>query len=416
MKIDIRQKPPTASPTHVVQDYFTAFGRGDIDGVLAVLSDDVVWHVDGTTSVSTVGLLRGRDRVKEWLIAFPANFIPRVFAIDRLFESGDQVIAIGRFRHTIASTGNTVGSDLAIRFTLRDGLIVRYQILEDSLLLAQAFEPNDAWSDKKIRINGTIYAYTDRGEGPSLVFTHGLFVDRTIFDAQVAILAKSHRCIVLDMPGHGASGYRAGGWTLDDLADDLALMIAELSLGPVIFVGQSQGGMIGMRLAASRRGLVSGLVLIGTNARAEYPERIETWRDLRKTLLDGDDGQREAAFAMVQKRLNAPEWLARESALAAEERRIMLGHDRNGVALALDAATLKRTDIRPLLKNITAPTLVICGDADRATPIELSQEMASAIAGSRLEVLAGVGHHAPLEAPAAVTAALSRFIDGVEQV
>jgi pimeloyl-ACP methyl ester carboxylesterase len=91
----------------------------------------------------------------------------------------------------------------------------------------------------------------------------------------------------------------------------------------------------------------------------------------------------------------------------------MLGHDRNGVTLALDAATLKRTDIRPLLKNITTPTLVICGDADRATPIELSREMASAIAGSRLEVLAGVGHHAPLEDPAAVTAALSRFISGV---
>jgi pimeloyl-ACP methyl ester carboxylesterase/ketosteroid isomerase-like protein len=404
------EESPTISAAATVQAYFTAFASGDIEGTLALMTEDVVWHVAGSTDVSTVGLLRGRARVRNWLTSFPESFIPRVFAIDRLFENSDVVIAFGRFRHTVRATGRTVGSNLAIRFTVHDGLIARYQILEDSLLLSRAFDPADPWDQHKVRINGVTYAYSDRGEGPIVVFAHGLFVDRTIFDAQVATLEASHRCIVLDMPGHGRSGYRKEDWTLDDIADDLALMIEELSLGPVAFVGQSQGGMVGLRLAARRQELVSRLVLIGTSARAEYPERLDDWRALHHTLLHGSEAELEAAFASVQQRINGPIWLAGAAEAARHERSVMLAHDRTGIALALEAASLKREDVRALLPNILAPTLILCGDADRATPLELSQEMASAIVGGRLQVLPGVGHHPPLEAPTEVAAALKAFL------
>lgn len=88
----------------------------------------------------------------------------------------------------------------------------------------------------------------------------------------------------------------------------------------------------------------------------------------------------------------------------------MLSHDRVGVTLALDAAVIGREDTQSLLHNITAPTLVICGDADRATPVALSREIASVISRARIEVLSGVGHHPPLEAPHEVAAALRRFL------
>jgi 3-oxoadipate enol-lactonase len=232
------------TPTSLVESYFAALGTGDIEGALALLTEDVIWHVDGAVGVSTVGLLQGRERVRRWLERFPQNFKPLVFAIDRLFESGDEVMAVGRFRHTVLATSRTAGSDLAIRFTVRDGQIARYQILEDSLLLARAFDPDGRWDFHEVKVNGAAYAYSDRGEGRVVIFAHGLFVDHTIFDAQVADLESAHRCISLDMPGHGRSGYREAGWTLDDVADDLALMIEEQSLGPVAFVGQSQGAWL----------------------------------------------------------------------------------------------------------------------------------------------------------------------------
>lgn len=408
MSTPIEKERVAVSPAATVQAYFAALANGDIEGALALMAEDVVWHVDGSTTVSTVGLLRGRERVRSWLTSFFENFIPRVFTIDRLFENGDAVIAFGRFRHTVVVTGRTVGSDLAIRFTVRDGQISRYQILEDSLLLSRAFDTASDWHEHKLRVNGVTYAYSDRGEGPAVIFAHDLFVDHTIFDAQVSALEGSHRCIVPDMPGHGRSGFR--GWTLDDLADDFALMIEELSLGPVIFVGQSQGGMVGMRLAARQPNLVSRLVLIGTSARPEYPERLDDWRVLRHTLLQGSEAEREAAFALVQERINGSIWLANAPEAARHERCVMLAHDRIGVALALEAASLKREDGRALLPNILAPTLVLRGDADRATPPELSREIASALVHGKLQILPSVGHHPPLEEPAEVVAALRAFL------
>jgi 3-oxoadipate enol-lactonase len=398
------------TPGAVVQSYFDAFGAGDLDAALALLTDDVVWHVDGALSVPTIGLVRGRERVRRWLTEFPDGFTPRVFAIDRLFENGDEVVATGRFRHLARRTGRVVGSDLAIRFRVRDGRIARYQILEDSLLLSRAFDPTDRWDEHEVRVNGTAYAYTDRGDGPVVMFSHGLFVDHSIFDAQAAALEGTHRCIALDMPGHGRSGWRADGWTLDDIADDFALLIEEMALGPVAFVGQSQGGMVGLRLAARHPELVSRLVLIGTSARAEPAERLPHWHEVRRTLADGTQDEREALFAETQERLNDPDWLAAHPDMAAAERAIMLGHDTGALALAVDAAVIKRGDVRELLPRISAPALVICGESDSATPPELARELATRIASARLEMMPKVGHHPPLEAPDVVSRLVAEFV------
>lgn len=403
----------TTSTVGIVQQYFAAFGQADWDAAIALMTEDVVWHVDGHLGVSTVGLLQGRRQVRRWLVDFPGNFIPRVFNIDKLLDCDGDVIAFGRFRHEVVSTGRTVGSDLVIRFGMRNGQIARYQIFEDSALLARAFDPADRWDRQQIRLNHAVYSYVDKGEGPVILFAHGLFVDHSMFDAQVAALQDAYRCIVLDMPGHGASGFRAEGWTLDDISADLALMVEELSLGPVIFVGQSQGGMVGIRLAARRPELVSRLVLIGTSARAEFPERLEHWQALRETILHGSHAERDAAFLDVQHRLNGSAWLQQRPDEAARERALMLSHDRSGVTLALDAASIQRDDVRALLPAILAPTLVICGAEDRATPPELSREIVSGIAGARIDMLPGVGHHPPLEAPHALSVSIAAFLQSI---
>lgn len=400
----------TGTAVDVVRAYFDAFSRNDVQAALDLMTQDVVWHVDGASNVPTVGLLRGRNQVRQWLENFPTAFTPRLFVIDSLLEGAGEVVAFGRFRHTVRATRRTVGSSLAIRFKVRDGRIAHYQILEDSLLLARAFDPADRWAEQAIRVNGTAYSYSDRGEGPCIVFAHGLFVDRHIFDRQVEALESEYRCIVLDMPGHGRSGHRAEGWTLNDIADDLALMIQELELGPACLVGQSQGGMVGLRLAARWPGLVSRLVLIGTSARAEYPERLDRWRAIRKVLREGSDAERETTFLELQAQLNDAGWLQEYEQAACYERKIMLAHDRGGIALAIDAAVIARQDVRATLPQISVPTLVICGDADRATPLELSREIATAIPGARLEILCRVGHHAPIEAPQAVSEALLTFV------
>lgn len=308
--------------------------------------------------------------------------------------------------------GNAFSGDFVILFTIRDGLIARYQIFEDSAALSRAFDPASGWQKQRVRLNGVEWAYSDRGNGPVVMFSHGLFVDRTFFAAQVAALEKHYRCIVLDMPGHSESEANPQGWGLDSIAEDLALMIEELSLGQVTFVGHSQGGTIGMRWAARYPELISHLILIGSSARAEYPHRVSDWQALRHTLLQGSDAERISAFKNVQRFVCAAEWLSANDELLAEELAIMLAHDRTGLTLALDAATISRQDCRSLLAGIQAPTFVVCGDRDIATPFELSQEIADAIPDSRLEIMAGIGHHPPLEAPEVMTSLITDFLQG----
>ncbi len=406
---------PKLTATEVVKNYFAAFAKGNIAEAIALLDDNVVWHIDGDPSVSTTGLLRGPEQVRNWLSRFPENFKPRIFVINVLIEHNGSVLAIGRFRHTVLSTGNTIGSDMIIHFTVADSKIARYQIFEDSALLQRAFDPSDSWQDQQIKINGALYRYRDCGEGPTLLFAHGLLVDRDVFAAQIRVLSQTHRCIVLDMPGHGQSGYRAEGWTLDDISADLALMIRELSLGKVTFVGQSQGGMVGIRLAAHDPDCVAGLILIGTSARAEYPERLEGWKTQREVILNGSDEARESLFADIQHRLNGQRWLAEHPDAVVRERAVMLNHSRTGLALALDAAVFTRGDIRKLLPLINVPALIISGESDRATPPELSHEMVELIPDATLRILPETGHHPTLESADSVTEAMASFLLNIAQ-
>lgn len=401
---------PNLSATEVVQSYFSAFAQGNTNQAIALLDDEVIWHIDGSPHVSTVGILQGAAQVRCWLENFPNHFKPREFVISELFEHNDSVVALGRFRHTVLSTGNTVGSDMVIHFKVANSKITRYQIFEDSALLGRAFDPVDKWQRQQLKVNQTLYRYWERGEGPTLIFSHGLFVNHEAFTAQFNALSKSYRCIVLDMPGHGQSGYHPDGWTLDDLSRDLALLIQELSLGEVTFIGQSQGGMVGIRLAARYPALLSGLVLIGTSARAEFPERLEHWQQQREILFNGSEQQRSAVFTAIQRHINGEVWLLNNPAEAIHERDIMLAHDRAGLVLALDAAVITRGDVQELLPQIKAPTLVICGDHDTATPIELSREIVAAIENASLLTLANVGHHPMIEAPQAVTDAIAGFL------
>lgn len=398
------------SAKETVEAYLAAFAKGNVDEIAVLLDDHVVWHIDGEPGVSTVGLLKGPEQVMRWLHSFPHNFKPLDFSVKDIISHNDSVLVMGRFRHTVLTTGNTVGSDMIIHFNVVRGKITRYQMFEDSALLARAFDIRDNWQFQQMRINGTLYHYRDIGEGPTLLFAHGLFANNEIFAAQFRVLSQSYRCIVLDMPGHGHSGYNPAGWKLDDLSNDLALMVEELSLGKITFVGQSQGGMVGIRLAARYPQLVSGLVLIGTTARRENPERLEDWQRQREILLNGAERLRENLFKQLQIRLNSREWLQNNPTEAARERALMLSHSRSGLVLALDAAVFERGDVTELLAEIAAPALVICGEQDSATPPELSEELASLIPDARLQVLAGTGHHPPTEAGQAVTAAITDFL------
>lgn len=399
-------------PVQVIKEYFSAFSSGNVQNILRLLDEKVVWNVAGATNVSTVGLLQGKEQVKKWLENFPKNFQPIDFEIDNFFAKGTDVLVTGRFRHKIITTHRVAGSDLVIYFSVINGLITKYQIFEDSAILSQAFNKELTWGTSKQRINGNVYAYQDTqlGNGSPILFAHGLFVTNSIFTPQIESLSKTHRCINLDLLGHGESDTPNHSWTLEDVADDLALFITENHIPPVTYVGLSQGGMIGIRFAAKYPELVNKLILIGTSARAEFPERIHDWQTMKKNILNGDHLTVAELFTELQAKILPDAWLANNPEKAMKERQVMLSNNRKGLALSIDAAVINRTDVRTLLPTIQAQTMVICGKLDNATPIDVAEEIVDGIPEASLEIIPDVGHHAPLEAPEVINNLIRNFI------
>ena len=263
-----------------------------------------------------------------------------------------------------------------------------------------------------ITINGTRYAFVDEGEGPLILFGHGLLASREMFRAQIDALKDRYRCVSIDWPGHGDSGWRQEGFSFYDLADDAAALVPTLGAERAVFAGLSQGAMIFMRLALAHPELLDALILMDASAAPEPEDTKPRYEQMAIALRDGSEEQRREVVPLVQRVLYGRTWLERDPEGAAHEREVILGHPREGVYLAWRAVA-DRDDIRGRIGEITAPSLVICGAEDVATPPDRAREIQAAIGGAELVWIPEAGHHSPIENPAVVTEAIEMFLERV---
>jgi len=260
-----------------------------------------------------------------------------------------------------------------------------------------------------VDVNGVTYAYIDEGSGPLVVFGHGLLADKEMFRAQIDALRDRYRCVSLDWPGHGSSAWRPAGWTFEHMVEDTAALVYRLGETRAVFVGLSQGGMVFMRLAYIHPEMVRGLVLLDTSAAPENQESLPLYEQLAVAIRDGDDQTRSTAIDAAQQVLYGATWRESNPAGLAREKEMMLRHPREGGYLAA-RAVFDRADVLSEVSAIAAPTLVLCGDEDVATPPEHARALAEAIPGAQLQMIPGAGHHSPIENPGAVTAELELFL------
>jgi ketosteroid isomerase-like protein len=231
-------------PAAVARAFLDAFARRDIDAALALLTEDVVWHVDGAVEVPSVGLYQGRHRIKGWIECFPDAFESRGFRISPMIETSTEAIVPGWFRYLVRPTGRTVEGDFTMHFTVRDGLIHHYRIVEDSLALAQAFEADMVFPPgaHRVRLNETVYDYDDTGEGPVMLFLPDPAATRPNRPTD------THRCVSVGLPRPDRPAHT--------VADDLALLIREKNWQPVTVVAHGRGAPVARRLAVHHPDLV----------------------------------------------------------------------------------------------------------------------------------------------------------------
>lgn len=248
--------------------------------------------------------------------------------------------------------------------------------------------------------------YVEQGDGPAVVFVHGLVMDHTMYEAQFEELPDRYRCIALDLRGHGHSDTPPGPWSMQDSVDDVVAFIEDVGAAPCHLVGMSWGGMIAVRVAIRRPELVRSLVLIDTSAGSEDPQQGE----LRRTFFMepiAAHGMTDELVAASIPILFGEKYQADGPAMAVYADRVK-SMKREAIVEGL-RAVLERDSVLDRLGQIRVPTLVIHGEQDASIAMSEAEAIANGIPGAELLRIPDSGHSAPLEAPDAVNEALATF-------
>jgi len=129
----------------LAQDAYAAFQRGDIAGLLNLLTDDVSWFIPGPKDIIPfLGLRRGRDQVKQFFSQMADSQEPELFEPRQFIAQGDQVVALGLYRWRVKSTGRKFEGDFAHVFTVRSGQISGFHEYTDTYGSATAYTAGQA--------------------------------------------------------------------------------------------------------------------------------------------------------------------------------------------------------------------------------------------------------------------------------
>lgn len=230
-------------------------------------------------------------------------------------------------------------------------------------------------------------------DGPVVLLAGSLGSDLRMWDPQVPMLLDAgFRVVRYDHRGHGGSPVPTGPYTLADLGADALELLDRLGVGRARVVGLSLGGMVGMWLAQQAPERVERLVLCCTSARlgpaSMWDERIAAVSAGGSAAVAEPVAERWLTEATRVRRPELARWLVDMIAATPSP------------GYAGCCAAIRDMDLAPGLASITAPTLVIAGAADPATPPEHAQRIVDGIPEARLVVVPGVAHLGNVEAPA----------------
>ena len=239
----------------------------------------------------------------------------------------------------------------------------------------------------------------DLSRGRTIVLIHAAGSNAHSWHYQYDHLGKTHSPIALDLPGHGRSAGVEALPSIQDYADFVAAFLDTLKIKSAVIVGRSMGGAVAMDFALRYPAKVQALGLIATSAKFNLPpELIETWRNVTM----GRMGQPFANGGYSPKTIKDHPEIIREGwgEQIRTDPRTRWG----------DMVACSKVDLRDQIARIEKPTLILAGADDETTPPAMSEFLASRIKSSRLQKIADAGHYVTSEQPAAVNAALEKFL------
>ncbi len=246
-------------------------------------------------------------------------------------------------------------------------------------------------------------SYRTVGEGPAVIFLHGLLGNSRSWVKQFAPFSQSHRVVAWDAPGFGGSDVTEP--SVDLFADALGGLMDALACRSAVLVGHSMGGVVAARLAAARPALVSGLVL--SCSHAGYGEPVDSPRSqkLEGRLRELEELGSEEYGRVRAKGMAAPGASAEVLDLAAR-----IAAEARPEGMIASTRMLQLADNRPVLPRLSMPRLVINGAQDPVVQPRLKAELLALTPSAQHVEIPGVGHAPYLEDAGVYNAIIGEFL------
>jgi 3-oxoadipate enol-lactonase len=242
-------------------------------------------------------------------------------------------------------------------------------------------------------------------DAPPLLLANSLGSTLAMWEPNLPALTERFRVIRFDLRGHGATPATPGPYSMGELGSDLVRLLDGLNVQRAHVAGVSLGAMMAIWMAANAGGRVDRLVLCSTSARLGPPEN---WAARADRVLAGDLPQ---VAVEVVTRWFTPGYAERNPDVVARMRSDFAACDPVGYAGCCRA--IETMDLCDDLTRITAPTLVVVGRNDPATPPDHAERIAAGIADSRLVVVEGAAHLATWEQAKTCTELIIGHLEGV---
>jgi pimeloyl-ACP methyl ester carboxylesterase len=279
--------------------------------------------------------------------------------------------------------------------------------------LLPGFEPRVA------DVGGVRTRYFVGGAGPPLVIVHGLGGAAVNFTLLAPLLARHHRMLIPDLPGHGRSEPLERADDLTAYADHVAAVAELEGMFPAPVVGYSMGGVIALRLAVSRPESVTGLALVAAAGIVSVSRRAEIWLAVTGALRPAQIMTRFRGTFARRPRLR---WLpfglwgaVDPPALAPEGVLGFLEGPSQHTDVGTAGRALLKDDPRPDLDRVRCPVILVWGSRDRLVPLVDGFEYARRLRAP-IRALPAAGHLLVGEQPHACAEILEGFLNRIREV
>lgn len=265
----------------------------------------------------------------------------------------------------------------------------------------------------KAQINNIFLAYDDHGIGSPVIFLHAFPLNRHMWAGELQALLKDqrYRLIALDWRGFGESEITSSAIkpvisTMVMFADDVAGLMDRLGIRQAVLCGLSMGGYVAFAFARKYPERVRGLILADTHPGADTPEAKAN----RENVALLAERQGTGAIADLQlPRLLSDYTRQYHPEVERRVRQLIDSATPQGIAAASRGMAV-RTDSNDQLAQITYPTLVVVGEEDALTPIQVARDYAAHIPNAQFVSIPHAGHLSNLEQPHAFIQAVRLFL------